>query len=57
MVSFNNKTIITLSNVYGSKIHLVTAIANPYLLILNLKKLGIDVIAHIYPDHQFFYNG
>lgn len=54
MVSFNNKTIMPLSNVYGSTIHLVTAIANPDLLISNLKKLGIDVIAHIYPDHQFF---
>ena len=39
MVSLEDETILPLSNVYGSTIHLVTAIANPYLLISDLQKI------------------
>ena len=31
--------------------HLVTAIANPDLLIKSLERYNIDIISHIYPDH------
>ena len=34
--------------------HLVTAIANPDLLIKYLNRLNIDLITHIYPDHYIF---
>ena len=36
----------------NTKIHLVTAIANPDFLIRSLEDLNIVVIPHIYPDHE-----
>ena len=54
IVSLSDSTILPISDIVGTTIHLVTAIANPYLLISNLKKLNIDIISHIYPDHQLF---
>ena len=51
--STNNKEIDIL-DISGSTMHLVTAIANPDLLIKYLNRLNIDLITHIYPDHYIF---
>jgi|TARA_Y100000389_G_C17424014_1_gene498445 tetraacyldisaccharide 4'-kinase len=52
VTSFSDKSKINISDLSGTTIHLVTAIANPEFLINNLKRLNIDLITHIYPDHQ-----
>ena len=49
--SLINSTDINISDISGTTVHLVTAIANPELLIKNLERLNIDLITHIYPDH------
>ena len=49
--SLSNNQEIRISELSGTTVHLVTAIANPDLLVKSLKKFNIDLILHIYPDH------
>ena len=51
LISFDESK-LNISEFSGTSIHLVTAIANPDFLIKSLRRYNIDVIPHIYPDHQ-----
>ena len=52
LISLNDTKEINISSFKNTKIHLVTAIANPDFLIKSLEDLNIVVIPHIYPDHE-----
>lgn len=52
LTSLSSNSKISINELSGTSVHLVTAIANPDLLINNLKKFNIDLIVHIYPDHH-----
>ena len=43
---------INIIDMSGTTVHLVTAIANPDILIKNLERLNINLVLHIYPDHH-----
>ena len=51
VIDINKSEEIDIYDFSGTTMHLVTAIANPDLLIKYLKRLNIDLITHIYPDH------
>ena len=52
VVALSNSAELDIYDISGTTVHLVTAIANPDLLIKNLERLNIDLIPHIYPDHH-----
>ena len=52
LIAFNKNKKIDIVELSGTSVHLVTAIANPDFLISSLKCFNIDVLPHIYPDHQ-----
>ena len=54
VIDINKSEEIDIYNLSGTTMHLVTAIANPDLLIKYLNRLNIDLITHIYPDHYIF---
>ena len=51
-ISLIDSSEIDIFDISGTTVHLVTAIANPDLLIKDLERLNIDLITHIYPDHH-----
>lgn len=38
----------------GKQVHVVTGIGNPQRFINTLEQAGLQVLAHLYPDHHAF---
>ncbi len=54
LISCTNNATYSIKKFKNKTIHLVTAIANPGLLINALHKYNINVVSHLYPDHYSF---
>ena len=54
LISCTHKVTYKITKFKNKTVHLVTAIANPDLLLNVLQKYNINVISHVYPDHYNF---